>query len=139
MWTTEYTQSTAVSPEALWALLSDVNNWGSWNQGIETITMDGPLALGTTFRMKPPGEDTVTSTIAELQENRVLTDVTDMGELTIRVVHRLDPRADGNTAVIYRVEVTGPAAAAIGEEVGTAISADFPDVISALIAAAGSR
>jgi len=139
MWTTDYTQSTDVAPEAVWQLLRDVNGWGAWNEGIEAIALDGPLAVGATFQMKPPGEDTLTSTIAELEENRLLTDVTDLGDLVIRVAHRLDPLPDGGTAVTYRVEVSGPAADTIGEEVGRSVSADFPQVIAALVAAAEAR
>ncbi|MDQ2837990.1 MAG: SRPBCC family protein [Actinomycetota bacterium] len=134
MWTTEYTLTTDVSPEALWQLLSDVDGWGAWNDGIETIALDGPLAVGTTFRMKPPGEDALTSTIVELEPNRLLTDVTELGELAIRVVHRLEPVAGGGTSITYRVEASGPA----GEEVGKAVSADFPQVIAALAAAAST-
>lgn len=78
--------------------------------------------------MKPPGEDALNSTIAELEPNRLLTDVTEMGELVIRVVHRPEPLAVGGTSITYRVEATGPA----GDEIGTAISADFPQVIAAL-------
>lgn len=87
--------------------------------------------------MKPPGEDEMTSSIAELEVNRLFTDVTEMGELTIRVVHRLEPLSDGGTSISYRVEVSGSAADAVGEQVGTAVSADFPQVIAALAAAAG--
>jgi hypothetical protein len=87
--------------------------------------------------MKPPGEDVLTSTIAELEENRLLTDVTDMGELVIRVAHQLQRLASGGTSITYRVQVSGPAADAVGEEVGSAISADFPLVMAALAAAAG--
>lgn len=138
MWTTEYTLETDVSAEALWRLLSDVDGWGAWNAGIETIALEGPLAVGATFRMKPPGEDELTSTVAELEPNRLLTDVTDLGELVVRVEHRLAPSAGGGTTLTYRVEVSGPAADAAGEEVGRAVSADFPDVMAALASAAGS-
>ena len=136
MWTTEYTLDSKADPEALWRLLSDVDGWVNWNDGIETIALNGPLAVGATFDMKPPGEEVLTSTIAELERNRLLTDVTEMGELVIRVAHRLQPLAGGGTSVTYRVEVSGPAADTHGEEVGTAISADFPQVIAALVAAA---
>lgn len=133
MWTTEYTGTSGASPEAVWRLLSDVEGWGAWNDGIATIALDGPLAVGTTFRMTPPGEDELTSTIAELEPNRLLTDVTEMGELVVRVAHIVEPAAGGGSSITYRVEVTGPDAA----EVGAAVSADFPEVIGALAAAAG--
>jgi uncharacterized protein YndB with AHSA1/START domain len=132
MWTTEYTLTSNAGAESLWQLLSDVDRWVVWNDGIETIALDGPLAVGATFRMKPPGEKVVTSTIAELVPGRLLTDVTDLGELVIRVAHSLEPTADGLTLITYRIEVSGPAAGETGEQVGTAISADFPQVIAAL-------
>jgi len=138
MWVAEFRGTAEADPAAVWKILSDVDRWGSWNEGIETITLAGPLAVGATFRMKPPGEDEMTSSIAELEVNRLLTDVTEMGELTIRVVHRLEPLSSGGTSISYRVEVSGSAAAAVGEQVGTAVSADFPQVIAALAATAAA-
>ncbi len=138
MWSTEYTGTADADAEAVWQLLSDVDGWGTWNDGIETIALDGPVAVGATFRMKPPGEDVLTSTIAELDPNRLLTDETEMGDLVIRVVHRLEPLSSGGTSITYRVEVTGAAADAAGEEIGTAVSADFPQVIAALAVAAST-
>ncbi len=138
MWVAEFRGTAEADPAAVWKILSDVDGWGSWNDGIETITFDGPLAVGATFRMKPPGEDEMTSSIAELEVNRLLTDVTEMGELTIRVVHRLEPLSSGGTSISYRVEVIGSAEDAVGEQVGTAVSADFPQVIAALAATAAA-
>jgi len=139
MWTTAFTRSTDLAPETLWQVLRDVDGWVAWNDGIEKIALDGPLAVGATFEMVPPGEDPVRSTVVELVENRLLTDLTELGDLAVRVAHRLDPLPGGGTAVTFEVQVNGPAAGAIGEEVGTAISADFPDVIAALVAAAQAR
>lgn len=138
MWVAEFRGTAEADPAAVWKILSDVDGWGSWNEGIETVTLAGPLAVGATFRMKPPGGDEMTSSIAELEVNRLLTDVTEMGELTIRVVHRLEPLSSGGTSISYRVEVSGSAADAVGEQVGTAVSADFPQVIAALAATAAA-
>lgn len=138
MWTTEYSLETDASVEALWRLLGDVDGWGAWNAGIESIALEGPLAVGATFRMRPPGEDELTSTIAELEPYRLVTDVTELGGLTVRVEHRLDPSEGGGTLITYRVEVGGPAGDAVAEEVGRAVSADFPDVMAGLAAAATS-
>ena len=135
MWSAEFSEVTDAPAASLWALLSDVEGWGAWNAGIESIALGGPLAVGATFAMKPPGEDVITSTIAALEPGRLLTDVTELGELEIRVIHRLD-EVLGGTQVVYRIEVTGSAGDVVGGEVGAAVSADFPAVIAALIAAA---
>lgn len=141
MWTHDYSQTTELAPEPLWHVLADVDGWANWNGGIESLVLDGPVAVGTTFRMTPPGEDTVTSTIVDLQPGRLITDLTELDGVAVRVEHRLDPRAGGATVVTYRVEVSGDIPDEVAQEIGTAVSADFPDVIANLIrtAQAGSH
>ena len=56
------------------------------------------------------------------------TEVPDAG-VVVRVRHELTPTAHG-TRITYRCEIDGPAD--VAAEVGAAVSADFPDVISAL-------
>lgn len=136
MWSRDYSLTTDIDPQALWHQLGDVEGWVRWNDGIESIELDGPLAVGTTFRMTPPGEDTITSTVVDLQPGRVITDLTEMDGLAITVEHRLDPQPGGGTAVTYRVEVTGGVPDDVAEEIGIGVSADFPDVLANLEAAA---
>jgi hypothetical protein len=102
MWSRDYSLTTEAGAQALWRLLGDVEGWAHWNDGIASIELDGPLAVGVTFRMTPPGEGTIT----------------------------------GGTTVTYRVEVTGDVPDDVAEEVGQAISADFPDILASLVAAA---
>ena len=135
MWTTVYEHVSAAPPEKVWSLLADVGGWGAWNDGIENIALDATLAVGTTFRMTPPGEETMTSTIAELVPGFRITDVTELDGVVVRVAH--DLAADhGGTRVTYRVEVTGPTDPEVTEQIGRAVSADFPDVLANLAAAA---
>jgi hypothetical protein len=42
------------------------------------------------------------------------------------------PEADGLTRIVYRAEITGPAADSIGTGLGPRITTDFPDVLTAL-------
>ena len=125
----------SASPEALWRLLADVDGWVRWNDGIESITLDGPLAVGTRFRMTPPGAATLTSTIVELEPGRVLTE---LDGVAVRVEHRLDPGSEATT-VVYRITVTGDGLSdAVAAEIGSAVSADFPDVLDSLAVHAAS-
>lgn len=136
MWSHDYSLTTDLDPQSLWQVLADVNGWVRWNDGIESIELDGPLAVGTAFRMTPPGEDTVTSTIVDLQPDRLLTDLTELDGLAIKVEHRFDPQPGGGTGITYRVEVAGAVPDEVAEQVGVGVSADFPDVIASLVAAA---
>jgi uncharacterized protein YndB with AHSA1/START domain len=136
MWTHTFTHRTTADRGRLWQLLADVNGWALWNDGIEQIALQGPLAVGATFQMTPPGEDTITSTIIELDPPRKISDNTEMDGLSIRVEHRLDPESEGATTITFAIHVTGDVPAEVAEEVGTAISADFPDVMASLAAIA---
>ena len=137
MWTHEYSTTTPASPKAVWTILADVAGWGAWNDGIESIELDGPVAVGVGFRMTPPGADTLHSTVVDLQPGRVLTDLTELDGIAVRVEHRIEPHPDG-TSVTYRIEVSGSISDDVAGQIGGAISADFPDVIANLVARAES-
>ena len=39
-------------PQAIWAVLFDVERWPTWNSAVKVARMAGPLAEGTSFRWK---------------------------------------------------------------------------------------
>lgn len=133
MWTTEHSRVVAADLERVWAVLADVGGWRAWNAGIDTLELDGPVAVGTVFRMTPPGEEALTSTIAELVPGRRITDVTELDGVVVRVTHDLEAAGDG-TRVTYRTEVAGPPVE-VAAQIGQAVSADFPEVLDGLAAA----
>ncbi len=42
-------------PEQVWSVLSDLRRWPEWNTDVSTMSMDGPLTLGTRFHWKVSG------------------------------------------------------------------------------------
>jgi len=132
MWEYEHKLETTASPGAVWRLWSDLAGWPQWNDGIEEITVDGPFAVGTTFTMTPPGDEPIRMRLAEIVPGELFTDEMDGGDFTVRTVHRLEPAPGGQTWIIYRTEITGPAADQVGPTLGPAITADFPEVLAAL-------
>jgi len=133
MWEYEYSVETTATPETLWGYWSDMAAWPRWNHGIERIDIDGPFAVGTTFTMTPPGDEPIRMRLVEIEPGELFTDEMDAGDFVVRTVHRLEPLTHGGTRVVYRTEITGPAADQVGPELGPAITADFPDVLAALV------
>ena len=129
-WQTEYSIEVSVEPETIWQLFCDVAGWKLWNAGIETIELDGPFATGTWFTMKPPGSEPLRSRLVDVRENECFVDETQVGDLLIRVAHRLVRLGARRTRVSYMVDANGPGAA----EIGPMIAADFPDVLARLAA-----
>jgi uncharacterized protein YndB with AHSA1/START domain len=138
MWTHEYTAETATSRHALWRILRDLDQWATWDTSMEWVRLQGPFQAGSQVTMKPKGQDPITSVIVEARENRRYADQTDLGEVTLRFSHTLEPLAGGGTRVTHRLEITGPAADQVGPELGPAITEDFPEAMDALLARAAS-
>ncbi|HET9672197.1 MAG TPA: SRPBCC family protein [Actinomycetota bacterium] len=42
----------AASPEVVWDTLADFERWPSWSPGVGSVSLEGPVAEGTTFRWK---------------------------------------------------------------------------------------
>ena len=52
----------------------------------------------------------------------------DLGDVVVRTTHRIEPLGEGRVRVVYRMDITGPKADALGPEIGPQISSDFPEV-----------
>ena len=129
---------TATSPEAVWRVLADLDQWATWDTSMEWERLEGAFQVGSQVTMKPKGQDPITSVILEATEKQAYADQTDLGEVTLRFSHDLQPLAGGGTRVTHRLEITGPAADQLGPELGPAITEDFPEAMEALLARAAS-
>lgn len=58
-------------PERVWALISDIDGWSSWQPDIATARLMGLLAPGSTFKWKSGGTG-VSSTLEEVNPPRRL-------------------------------------------------------------------
>ena len=132
MWEYEYSVETSAPPEALWRHWSDMAAWPQWNDGIESVDVEGPFAVGTAFTMTPPGDEPIRMRLVEIKPGESFTDEMDAGDFAVRTEHRLEPAAGGLTRIVYRTEITGEAAGPIGPQLGPQITADFPEVLAAL-------
>jgi hypothetical protein len=129
MWTTEHSIETTVRPEAIWRRWVEVEQWPEWNADIERIELEGRFAPGGTIAMTPRGQDTVELRIAEAIENELFVDEAEVEGTVVRTTHLIEPLGGSRVRVVYRLEATGPAA----EQIGPAVSSDFPETLAALV------
>ncbi|MFK0181759.1 SRPBCC family protein [Streptomyces xanthochromogenes] len=132
MWKYEHSIETSATPEAVWRLWADVENWGSWNAEIEKIEISGPFAAGTQITMTPPGDDPVLLRIAEAVEGELFVDEARFNGLLLRTIHRIDRIDQHRIRVVYRMEITGTGADETGPQIGPGITADWPETMASL-------
>ena len=132
-----HTVEAHVSSEAVWALYEDVSTWPEWDSQAEWVTRDGPFVAGTTGAMKFKGQEPLAYHLAKVEPGREFVDETPVGDLVVRVSHLLEPLDRGRVRITYSAEIDGPEDQA--KEIGPAITSDFPDTISSLVALANER
>jgi uncharacterized protein YndB with AHSA1/START domain len=133
MWSVEHSVETTAAPEAVWELWSDVERWPNWNGDLERAELTGPFAADSTIRMYSPGQEPIELRIAEASPTERFVDVADLGDVVVRTTHRIDPLDGSRIRVVYAMEIDGPAADAVGPEIGPQISGDFPEVLARLV------
>ncbi|PTE06661.1 SRPBCC family protein [Mesorhizobium helmanticense] len=63
------------SPETIWATLTDLEAWPSWDVRLERVTTDGPAKTGRTYRLTPVAGNEIEIKIISAERNK-LHDVT---------------------------------------------------------------
>jgi hypothetical protein len=77
MWTKSYSIVTReVTKEQIWKLFADVNNWHTWDTGIEFAKLEGKFEKGNHFMFQPKGGPKLKIEIIEAIENQNFTDFT---------------------------------------------------------------
>lgn len=52
----------AAPPEIVWEVIAGIATWPSWNHDVKSMTLEGPVAPGSTFRWKA-GSSSLVSTL----------------------------------------------------------------------------
>lgn len=103
------TVETTASPADIWHVWQDVDNWNTWDHGIEFSTIDGPFEEGTTGTLKPKGGPLVQTLLTRVEPMKMFVDESKLFLARIIVSHFLDG-SKGKTQVTHQIEMTGPLA-----------------------------
>jgi Polyketide cyclase / dehydrase and lipid transport len=132
MWTAEHSIETNAAREAIWRAWADVPRWPEWNADLARAELVGEFAAGSTIRMTSVDSDTVELRIAQAEKPQLFVDEAELGGVTVRTTHRVEPAGPERRRIVYGMEISGPEAATVGPEFGPQISGDFPEVLAAL-------
>ncbi|MBD2752421.1 SRPBCC family protein [Spirosoma validum] len=96
MWAQSYSITTReVTKEQMWKLLSDVNNWHTWDKGVEFAKLEGKFEQGNHFKFQPKGGPKLKIGIAETIENQKFVDQTNFPLATMYGEHTFEETPHG--------------------------------------------
>ena len=96
MWTKSHTVVTKeVTKEQMWKLFANVNEWHTWDQGIEFAKLEGKFEKGNSFLLRPKGGPSVKVTLLETVKDKSFLDVTNFPLAKMYDEHTFEDTAEG--------------------------------------------
>jgi hypothetical protein len=128
----ERSVETTATPQAAWKLWSDTNTWPEWNPDVQSMTLNGPFAAGTSGTMKTK-QGTRAIQLTEVVPGRSFRLETTVIPLTrFAFVCQVSPGAAGKTTLSQAIVVGGPLGGLVGGMMGKQIADTFPALLQGL-------
>jgi uncharacterized protein YndB with AHSA1/START domain len=114
---------TAASPDAVWAVWTDVASRPLWHPRLEWAQLDGPLSVGARGAWKPHGARPVRVRVTEATAGRRLVLEGTHGPPVARghYEHEVTARSGGGSTVVHRMRLSGPLARPLAAVLGRAL------------------
>lgn len=135
---TKYGKSrfTTASPQTVWNVWSDPNNWTRWNTGIKNFEMNGPLEQGAVGKMQTSQGSTHDVTFERVDPLRGFALSTSGPPLTkMTFICNVEPQG-GGSIISQSVAFSGPLAFVWGPLLGPQMASHFVPVLNDLATAA---
>jgi hypothetical protein len=130
--TNERSVETAASPQAVWKIWSDTPRWQEWNPDVQSMTLNGPFAAGTTGTMKTKqGTRAIQLTdVVAGKSFRLETTVIPLTRFAFECQVAAGPA--GKTTISQGIRVGGPLGGLVGGMMGRQIADTFPILLQGL-------
>jgi uncharacterized protein YndB with AHSA1/START domain len=123
---------TSASPAAVWKLWSDPTTWPEWNPDVQSMTLNGPFAAGSTGTMKTK-QGTRQIQLTEVVPGRSFRLETTVIPLTRFAFEcQLLAGPAGKTTISQCIRVGGPLGGLVGGMMSRQIADTFPALLQGL-------
>ena len=139
MWKTEHSAETPARPSSVWGVLVDADGWPSWNPGLASAHLDGPLQNGTTGRTTQASGQKGHFVVTEVQEGASFVNQAKVPGAVLRFQHNIEALDPARTRVTLGATLEGPMAQVWGLLFGRTIAGYMPTAVRQLVARAQSE
>jgi len=128
----ERSVETKASPEAVWRIWSDTSTWHEWNPDVQSMTLKGPFAVGTTGTMttKQGTRQVQLSDVVPGRSFRLETTVIPLTRFAFECQVAAGPA--GKTTISQGIRVGGPLGGLVGGMMSRRIADTFPALLQGL-------
>lgn len=134
----KHTIETKAPASRVWGLWEDVENWNTWDHGIEFSHIDGPFKTGTLGTLKPKGGPLVHTKLTHVDHMKSFVDESKLPGARIIMSHALTESA-GKLLVTHQIEMKGPLAFLFAYLIGRTMKKNLPVEMRALVKKAESE
>ncbi len=128
----ERSVETTASPQAAWKIWSDTSTWPEWNPDVQSMTLNGPFAAGTTGTMKTK-QGTRAIQLTEVVPGTSFRLETTVIPLTrFAFVCKVSSGSGGKTTLSQAILVGGPLGGLVGGMMSKQIADTFPALLQGL-------
>jgi hypothetical protein len=127
----EYSEVSRASPQAIWDLYADVENWPSWDPSLEWVRWHGPFVEGGSGTMKPVGAPVSKFTMPRCEPYNRYTNISSMPLARFVFDHVLEVVPEG-TKITHSATVQGPLGWLFALLIGSAFRRDIPPSVIAI-------
>lgn len=128
----KHTVITKALPSAIWRIWQDVENWNTWDHGIEFSNIQGPFIAGTSGTLKPKGGPLIRTKLTCVEPMKRFVDEAKLPLTRITVSHFLS-EIEGKTAVTHQIEMKGPLAFLFAFLIGRDMKKNLPREMLAMV------
>ena len=128
----KHTIETQASPESIWKIWQDVENWNTWDHGIEYSKIFGPFKTDTPGELKPKGGPLVKTLLKDVIPFKEFTDEAKLFFAKIVMKHSIF-HSDGKTSVTHQIEMKGILSPFFAFVIGRDMKKNLPQEMSSMI------
>jgi Polyketide cyclase / dehydrase and lipid transport len=134
----EHRITTKASPETIFRIYEDVENWHTWDPDTKRATLNGEFQAGSRGRLVPTKGSAVPMILTKAVPGKCFTVESKIPLFHMVFEHELAPKS-GTTEIIHRVTLTGLLTFVLGPMLSKQLNIGLPVTLSKLKALAESR
>lgn len=123
---------TTASPEAVWKVWADVNNWSSWDPDVKSCEMKEEFKKGAKAILKPTSGPSVNIEIVECIALKSFVSISYLPLWTTLIFEHKMKQVEGGLKITHRVELQGCAAPLFNYFLGGSIQKGLPGALNNL-------